>query len=201
MPKLLQSRLPLACTLAALLLVWLGDLLSQTGKAAAGKATNPKLSEDPIPSHESTDIEASTITALNNWIQLHLTDPLSQRADPFEYPETTPAPAPTSTPPPVDAAPSASTLIPPIVRAISIGSGKPLAVLDGSVVGEGDLLGTWRIDKIDPEGVSVSGAHGQLRLRLERVAVAATPPANTGTPGKPQSVHTTRSSDNASRTP
>jgi len=201
MPKLLQSRLPLACTLAALLLVWLGDVLSQQGKAAAGKEPNPKLFETTLPFIDPNSLEFSITAALQDWIQKHATNPLAQRIDPFEYSDTSAVSTPTTNPAVLDDPPVTSTLIPPIVHAISIGSGKPMAVLDSSVVGEGDLLGTWRVERIDAEGVLVSGAYGQLRLRVERRPLAVLPPAMGLASEKLKSLNTNLPADNAARTP
>jgi hypothetical protein len=56
----------------------------------------------------------------------------------------------------------------PVLRGISLGAGRPLAILDRTVVGEGETLGSWRIDKIESDTVWVEGPTGTVGLTLAR---------------------------------
>ncbi len=49
----------------------------------------------------------------------------------------------------------------PRVQAVVVGKSKRFAMIDGVVVAEGSMLGQTRLEKVSPDGVSVTGEAGR----------------------------------------
>lgn len=171
MTRQFKSRVLLAALLGAASLVWLGDLLSQAGHAAAKSAREPAplitadhAEEPPVPT-------LAVASAIREWVALNAMLPDGGRADPFLYLEDIPAA------PSVEGGSSRGHTL-PVVRGISLGAGKPLAVLDRTVVGEGDEMGPWRIEKIEADTVWLASPGGKVGLHVSRgPGSTASPPA------------------------
>lgn len=183
MIKPLKSRLTAICLVAVVLLIWLGDILSPRGTARASKANQTSPAPTPTKAAPpSSSEELSILPTLKTWIEQAASETNLLREDPFTYPAD---PAPMASPL-TNATPASP---PPRLHGISIGAGKPLAVLNRSVVGEGDTIGPWRVEEIAADSVRLAGPQGLLSIHVERPPVPIAKKA-------PQTRPTTRGSTN-----
>ena len=176
MTKLLQSRWTLPCALVAALAVWIGDQRSPQGSTAPIRTRiQTRLEPATAPASPGPTVhELSIHGALREWLVEQAKLAASKRReDPFlEWTE------PRVLPPPTNGEVSAL----PVLRGISLGAGRPLAILDRTVVGEGETLGSWRIDRIESDTVWVEGPAGTVGLTLARDPILPSAP-------KPGGVH------------
>jgi hypothetical protein len=160
MTKLLQSRWTLPFALAAALAVWIGDQRSPQGSTAPIRSRKVLEPEAASVASQPALQELSIQGALREWLaqQADLAG-TKRREDPFlEWAE------------PHVLSPASTGMVSglPVLRGISLGAGRPLAILDRTVVGEGESLGSWRIDRIESDTVWVEGPTGTIGLTLAR---------------------------------
>jgi hypothetical protein len=160
MTKLLHSRWTLPCALVVALAVWIGDLRSPQGSTATAGS---RRSVEP-PSPEVSDAvglgELSIRDALREWL-VQQSDQVETRLreDPFLDWKERHVPQPATT--------GAVTVL-PVLRGISLGAGRPLAILDRTVIGEGETLGPWTVETIETDNVWITGPSGKVGLTLAR---------------------------------
>ena len=183
MTKLLQSRWTLPCALVAALAVWIGDLRSPQGSTVPQRPRKIVEPSAAAVTSVPTVRELSIDAALREWLvqQSNAVENVL-REDPFlEW----------SDPRLVQPGSTGAVTALPVLRGISLGAGRPLAILDRTVVGEGETLGSWRIDRIERDTVWVDGPVGRVGLSLSRVPVPPTAAkASVPVATQPKSGHT-----------
>lgn len=159
MTKLLHSRWALPCALLVALAVWIGDLRSPQGSTVTPRSRRSVEPQAPWTAVDTTPLELSKNSPLREWLVQQLAEPgPTFRDDPFvDWTE-----------PRVLAEPAVSAPALPVLRGISVGAGQPLAILDRTVVGEGETLGPWKVDTIETDKVWITGPSGKLGLTLAR---------------------------------
>ncbi len=146
-------------------LLWLGDFLSPSGTAAVRDlAAAAERDEDADEELEGfLNHKLSVSDALREWMGNLGTVEDGPRDDPFLDVASTAKPSGTA-----PAMSGGADLVPPPLRAISLGASQPLAVLGNSVVGVGDSIGPWRVDGIEMDTVWVLGPGGRVGLQISR---------------------------------
>ncbi|MBL9126201.1 MAG: hypothetical protein JNL97_01080 [Verrucomicrobiales bacterium] len=163
----------LPAVLAVTLIVWIGDLRAVLGGRAGGTRPGTDSELPRIPSVETFPVHTSrVVSSAREWMQSQQTAPGLRRRDPFLYGEdareSRVVAAPSTPPPPL-----------PSLRGISLGAGAALAVLDRTVVGEGDSMGPWKVERIARDVVWLDGPGGRQSIRVTRDASHASPPRGT----------------------
>jgi len=165
MRKLLQSKAVVVSLLAIALLAWIGNSLRSPGRVASDRALNTRPDAENASVSERMESMPPTELAVTAALRQGLVPKNfpGARSNPFVYPD---APGATS-PLPTNAGLPVRT---PVLQAISIGPRGSLAVIDRTVVGPGEQVMGWRVDRIEADVVWVEGLAGRIALRLPRGA-------------------------------
>ncbi|MEW6744108.1 MAG: hypothetical protein AB1486_15250 [Planctomycetota bacterium] len=141
--------------------VWVGDRPApEESPAVASEATSATL--DP-----ATGVRMSLSVTPARQGKAPILPPLEPLArDPFrpypvaslppEAPSGAPGPAPPAGPSPADFR----------LEGLALGEGTPLAIVNGRIVGPGDLVGEARVVSIDRSGVTLEAAGRSLQITL-----------------------------------
>ncbi len=168
MRKLLQNKLIVSIlAVVAVLCIAANFVKLPSLSSFSVSARETPVSLGPPPIAAKFHIHGTSFVHLSNqpWRDLFPIDP--QGRDPFATPALV---APGTTPEPRRADPPVP---PPLtLRGVSIEAGRALAVINHSIVAEGEFIAGCRVDQILPDRVTLSGSFGLLVLDMNPAAHA-----------------------------
>jgi hypothetical protein len=114
-------------------------------QAPVAAAVSPALGQEPVP--DIAQIPWGNRLARNPFQAVQKPSPSTQAAQPEKTSVTPPSPK---------------------LSAVSIQQSSRLAILNGRVVGEGDMLQEWKVRTIFPDHVVVDGPRGQASVHFSK---------------------------------
>ena len=163
--------------LGVTLTVWLGDVRAVLNGSEASPRPVREAEAPQAPKVEEIPVHVSQVVdSVRVWLQSRAGKPRDPREDPFLFLDG---------PGEISGADPAAAVAPPVsvrlpaLQGISLGAGPALAVLDRTLVGEGESVGPWKVEKIEQDRVWLDGPGGRQAVRVSREgpAVAAAPRA------------------------
>ena len=157
MRKLLQNKAVVGCLVVAAgfaVAANFVELPKRKTLTAAARSSSPALPVGPEPGFVAPPLRAAA--ALAAWRELFPAESL--RRDPFALVGVSPASKPAT-----NATFSSFTL-----QAVSIADERAFAVINQTVVDEGEWLGGWQVAKIEHTRVRLQGRLGSMVVELDR---------------------------------
>ena len=171
MRKLLQNKIVVSCLALVAVLCVAADHLKLPARLSLAIAAREPSTD---PASAPADIHVPGVTQfsrkLRNWQEMFAIDPALR--DPFA-PVVQPVPAKlTASVMPDSPNPPPSF----VLQAVSIEGSRAFAVINHSVVAEGELISGYRVERILPTHVELKGNLGPLVVRMDRTDQRPKPP-------------------------
>jgi hypothetical protein len=157
MTKLLQNKAVVSCLVVAAAFAVAANFVElPKRRTLAAAARSPSPAPPANPDQEFIPPPLRVAAALAAWRELLPADGL--RRDPFALAGVGPVNKPATN------APFSSFTL----QAVSIADQRAFAVINQTVVAEGEWLGGWQIEKIEPTQVRLRGRLGPMTVELDR---------------------------------
>jgi len=172
MRKLLQNKLVVLALAGVAVLSVAANFVKLPKRLAFTLAREASVAPgEDSPTNLQVPGETEFSRAVRVWNELYPIEPSTR--DPFA-PRIDPA---TPLPPPAVIAPPPG--LPPtlVLQAVSIGSRQPFAVINQTVVTEGEMISGYRVERILPTTVQLNGSLGPITVDMERPSKRQTAPS------------------------